>query len=153
MTAHEAQLESALEALARIAMEKDSQLRDAVAEALEQMTAALGDMQAQHAEQYEALRMERDDSRADAARLREALVDLANEADEATGGPGPGVNWKTPLRASVVRARAALASTPSAEPTPRDMRCPRCQRGEPCVFADALRDDDAAAVVTKAVKP
>ena len=94
-------------------------------------------------------------------RLREALDDLLGEADKVTGGPGPGVNWKTPLRASVVRARAVLASapsavcatcgrdhneycsdafhvvTPSAEPTPRDMRVAEAVR-EACVTA--IRD-------------
>lgn len=88
MTAHEAQLESALEALARLALEQDSRIRDAVAEALEQMVAALGDVQARHAEQYEALRKERDEARAEASEAqrvwREKQWALQRRLDVAT---------------------------------------------------------------------
>ena len=123
-----------------------------------------------------------DESRADAVRLREAL-ELINAV----------VVWSDTSREwhlmprlrtmpALEKVRAALASTPSAEPTPRDMRVAeavqnaerlRCLRvgsafinmmspREPfgCAdmsrFARAERDTptiDLAAVVTKAVKP
>lgn len=94
-----------------------------------------------------------DAARADAARLRAALhrISLASQ------------NSMSSKEECGRIARAALASAPSAEPTPRDMRVAEAVR-EACVeMADAsdeasrraagdLRDLDLAAVVAEAVR-
>lgn len=66
-----------------------------------------------------ALERERNEARAEAARLREALMQV-RDAMLATGqGPDGDDDPRRPVATVVWRA---LASTPSAEPTPRDMR-------------------------------
>ena len=101
-----------------------------------------------------ALERERDEARADAARLWAALASMLCK-------PEPGQAAPCPCRRCGI-ARAALASTPSDEPTPRDMRVAEAVREACFGIADfgaggregvmeSLRDLNLAAVVAKVV--
>ena len=86
--------------------------------------------------QLEAVARERDEARADAARLREALTQV-RDAMRATGQEPDGDD--DPRRPVASAVWHALDSTPSAEPTPRDMRVAEAVRGE---ASDMVRDAD-----------
>ena len=106
------------------------------------------------------LERERDEARADAARLREALENI----DGAWKGELDDEMSMEQVQAFIAETlRAALASAPSAEPTTRDMRVAEAVRKACVETADAsdeasrrvagdLRDLDLAAVVAKAAK-
>lgn len=103
----------------------------------------------------------RQKAEADAARLREALMQV-RDAMLATGQEPDGDD--DPRRPVATVVWRVLTSTPSAEPTPRDMRVAEAVRDALVEMADAsdevsrrvagdLRSIDLAAVVAKAVKP
>jgi len=109
--------------------------------------------------QLEAVARERDEARADAARLREALTQV-RDAMRATGQEPDGDD--DPRRPVASAVWHALDSTPSAEPTPREADVARLRVthfttafaavfGEPA--AEAVRRAIDLAAVVKAVTP